>query len=247
MAMFYPFFILLLPIVSADSDISIDTNLHHIKSLKLQYGYPIDAFGGMFPTFTVEADTYDCDAGITETWEFDKQSQRCKVALATLQGVYGASKFNEMKSKTDFYYKIGNKIAPNPRTMQSWSQGIYKLNQIPIPIYLQNDLYPHRSRSKVRGLITSDRLKRIKSVLESCIPRLAERGSARSIRPLACNYAKFLTIMFEDRFDEYLRILAPPVDSKTLSGRLLGNYAIFSTLLASLLQACLVKGRPAFG
>ncbi|KAM7534336.1 hypothetical protein Aperf_G00000105929 [Anoplocephala perfoliata] len=217
--MFYWFFILFLPVVSAESDIPIDTNLHHLKSLKLQYGYPIDAFGGMFPTFAVEAEKDDCDGTITEDWDFDKQDRRCQFVLAIQQAVYGASEFTQaIKKNYDFYNKLGDQISRDPRTMQLWSRGIYRLNKVPIPIYLQNDIYPGRPHSKVRGLITSERLNRIKALLSSCIPRLAARGTARSMRPLACNYADFLKIMYENEIDdENLRIIAPPVDSKTMS------------------------------
>lgn len=224
--------------VPFEEDIQIDTDLRHLKSLDLQYGYPLDAFGGMFPTFSVGAEEADCDTNINTVWELNRKNWRCKYAIAIVHGTYGASEYISSKKVVDFINDVGYVKAFNESMPASWTNDIYRIGKIPIPSYLQSDIYPSRRYSRVIGLITSDRLKEIINLLNECIPKLARKIDPLRMRPLACNYARYLKIMLgKIEISDDVRLLLPPIDSKTLSCRLLEYSFIrnFSSLLAFVL------------
>ncbi|KAM3181479.1 hypothetical protein ACTXT7_014292 [Hymenolepis weldensis] len=204
--------------VLSGEDIEIDTDLQHLKNLDLQYGYPLDAFGGMFPTFSVEAQEADCDTNSNTVWELNRKNWRCKYAIAIVHGTFGASKYIHSKKVIDFSSNIGDDKALNETLPTSWTNDIYKIGTVPIPSYLQSDIYPSRHYSRVSGLISSDRLKESINLLNGCIPKLARKVDPLRMRPLACNYARFLKVMLgKIDFGADARLLVPPVDSKTLS------------------------------
>ncbi|VDO05217.1 unnamed protein product [Rodentolepis nana] len=205
------------------ADVEIDTDLLHLKDLGLQYGYPIDAFGNMFPTFTVENQNEECDTFRNQVWDVESYSKRCRSAIAIVHGTYGASKYIERKDKINFDVDIGDDYSRNKTLPATWTNGIYTAGNILLPFYLQNDVYPDRPNSKISGLLTSIRLKEIISTLNDCIPRLVGKINPLRMRPLACGYTEFLSTMFE-KFnfgDDRGSILIPPVDNRTLSCRLL--------------------------
>nr|CDS27687.1 EGF region [Hymenolepis microstoma] len=200
-------------------DVQFDTDLLHLKELGLQYGYPIDAFGNMFPTFTVENEGGECDTNYNEIWYFHYLAQRCRYAIAIVHGTFGATKYIERKNSIHFDTYIGEDHSANKSLPATWTNDIYTIGKIFMPVYLQNDIYPARSHSEISGLLTSKRLKKIISALNECIPKLVGRVNPLRLRPLACGYTEFLSSLFgKINFgDGKESILIPPVDNRTLS------------------------------
>ncbi|EUB55401.1 epidermal growth factor [Echinococcus granulosus] len=197
-----------------------DTTLHHLEHLNLQHGYPVDAFGGMFATFAVKAQGRHGDICFIKTGKYEGASRRCQRAIQALHGVYGARDYNRiMRNNSHWPYGVGETREANTRTMQSWTQHLFKQTWMYIPIYLQHDLVPERRFSRVSGLITTERLVAIREVMEKCVEALAKPLKAGEMQEWACGYANFLAIMHESRANiprDCVQV-APRNDSQSMS------------------------------
>lgn len=219
---YFVFFLFhLSPIQILGEDPKIGTDLLHLKALGLQYGYPLDTFGGMFPTFTIESQEDECNLRLNERYVLSTVTWRCKYAIAIHHASYGIKQYIKATKHADFKYYIGD-FTTNENLPKTWTNDIYKLNKIPMPFYLQNDLYPKREHRVISGIITSARLNEIKHILNECISRLTREIDPRKMRPLACEYSKFLSIMIgEVHFGGRERTLVPAVDSKAFSCKII--------------------------
>ncbi|CDS36205.1 EGF region [Echinococcus multilocularis] len=107
--------------------------------------------------------------------KYEGASRRCQRAIQALHGVYGAQDYNRiMQNNSHWPYGVGETREANTRTMQSWTQHLFKQTWMYIPIYLQHDLVPERPFSSVSGLITTERLVAIREVMEKCVEALAK-------------------------------------------------------------------------
>lgn len=211
-----------LPLLNFASKATLnDTTLHHLHHLNLQYGYPVNAFGGMFATFAIKAEGehgYICRIKIDK---YEDAPRRCQRAIQALHGIYGALDYDKiMRNNSRWPYPVGEMRKANPWTMQSWSQHLFKQTWMYLPIYSQVDLAPERPFGRVGGLITTERLMAIREVLENCAKILAQPLKPGEMRQWACGYAEFLAIMHESEqnMPKDCVQVAPRTDSQMMSG-----------------------------
>ncbi|VDM33777.1 unnamed protein product [Hydatigera taeniaeformis] len=214
---------LLLSTLASKSTLN-DTTLYHLHHLDLQHGYPVDAFGKMFATFVVKAEGQHGDICYVKIDKYKEASRRCQRAIQALHGIYGALDYDKiMHNYSHWPYPVGEMRRANTRTMQSWSQHLFKQTWMYLPIYSQKDLTPGRPFRDVGGLITSERLVAIREVMEECAQSLARPLGEGEMRDWACGYAKFLAIMHEsgENMPKDSIHVVPRTDSRSMSGKLL--------------------------
>ncbi|KAL5105927.1 hypothetical protein TcWFU_008756 [Taenia crassiceps] len=152
----------------------------------------------MFATFAVKAEGKQGYICFTNVDKYNEAPHRCQRAIRALHGIYGALDYDRiMRNNSRWPYPVGEMRKANVRTMQSWSQHLFKQTWMYMPIYSQVDLAPERPYGRVGGLITTERLRAIREVLANCAKTLAQPLKVGEMRQWACGYAELLAIMHE--------------------------------------------------
>ncbi|KAL5105872.1 Cadherin-related tumor suppressor [Taenia crassiceps] len=174
----------------------------------------------MFATFAVKAEGKQGYICFTNVDKYNEAPHRCQRAIRALHGIYGALDYDRiMRNNSRWPYPVGEMRKANVRTMQSWSQHLFKQTWMYMPIYSQVDLAPERPYGRVGGLITTERLRAIREVLANCAKTLAQPLKVGEMRQWACGYAELLAIMHEseENMPKDCVQVAPRTDSQSMS------------------------------
>ena len=217
--MFIAICLIIFPIFASKTSLK-DSSLQHLSQLNLQHGYPVNVFGGLFPTFAVKSTEWSLRDCILDSISFSTTFDRCRLAIEALYGVHGANEYSKlMREGSRLPLQSGRTIKPDEKTMNSWTKELYKVETVLFPIYSQLDITPDRDFSRISGLINSERLVKIREVMERCVSSLATPLERGGMLEWACGYAEFLAIMHESDVGLPTYFVVPRNDASEMSGR----------------------------
>lgn len=187
---------------------------------ELQYGFPADVFGRLFPACSIIAEvvygysTYEC---ILNPDYYRSYTKNCRRAIRAVHGILSIEELGYVKKsgQSTFAKRTPHKLS------QAWERGLLGLYQVYVPVYQHDELkhgYPHHGNAP--GMMHESRANKLRHKARMCGATLAAWKPGDIIQ-YGCGFYTFVEEMYweDDHVSPSQYYLRPASDIESISGK----------------------------